>query len=217
MVSEAGCPLTGHYLQEVQDLFATPWETYGSSMAGLYEDQTVQCRELADTAQGMVVSQASQRLRAFYCLEVMYHLLLPRELSLAGARDSSFSEGFPRTREGLDQLLAALEALKKRMVVAATESDMVGVKADSTRPDAGALKRKGLDRVTILVGHIERTVGYVKTCLRQEEVSVASVGEIFAEVLHYANETLDQCVHHGRILLNISEETGITPWQKRQA
>lgn len=209
------CSLTVHFLEkarhDVED--ARTFQLYEDLIPG-YEDLLTQAHVDSPTP-------AARRLRGFYCLEVLYHLHLPRvmmvnPIMMEEGFSMVFRRGVPRTREGLNTLLEAVESLNKFVVVGATELDMVGVKENVTRPDASSLRRGSMGQIALIASYVERIATRVRASLIKEEVDLGAVGLIFAEALVAVKETPTQCLHYGRTLLNISEETGISPWDKKQ-
>lgn len=217
MVSEGGCPVTYRFMKEVEQLW---WleDDEVCRVTGLYDDLIDECRELLGQARALPTNAADQRLRAFYCLEVMSHLLLPRELMKSRMQDPEidvvFSQVVPFTREGLSQLSAALDALKKRSMVTATEMDMSGVRVGTARADVQAVRRQSMSKLDWLVERAEKVTRHLRADLNKEAPSLEMVGSTFANTLHDLNEPLTQCLHHGRALLNISETTGSTTWSR---
>jgi len=173
--------------------------------------------ELFASYDGMDGSAASQKLRAFYCLEVLYHLILPGSLVTAGISPSKYiliSRVIPRTWVGLDQLIDVLAQIDKDTTITSTELAIRGVKDSSVRADASAVQLVQRNMVAHLTKKITRLAKQLRAELPNDNVDLEVVGGMFADILHDVGESSMQLVHHAHNLINISAENSISPCLK---
>lgn len=218
MISEArsgvGCVLTLAYLNEILCYLKL------KKASILYEDMFPLFEELLQLASVSSPTPASVRLRAFYCLEILYGLWMPVVMadipSLAsGNCYTLLLRGFSRTHEGLEQVSSTLRELQRHLVVTTTEYSMIGAKVKSTRPDASSMRRSKMELLIVMVKVVEKVVKIIKAQLSVDIPNLAEVGRILGESVYFDFSTT-QHLQFAKNLLNISEETGIPTWKQRQ-
>jgi hypothetical protein len=146
----------------------------------------------------------AQRLRAFYCVEILHHWLF------------SLKEQYPiealtgraeRTYAGLTQLLGELEEFEKGATALRTDyrfrrSQLLG---------SDELRLARLPEIVMVVKQLKDMVFILRSRLTRD-TPLGTVGKLLGDTLFMTKKGYYEYTHHAHDLLNISEENGITPW-----
>jgi len=169
--------------------------------------------ELEEEARTNAPSIESQRLRAFYAIEVIYHELLPQ--LFFSISDPDFQRAFMELRasrsvEGLDDLLGVIQKFKRKTGARRTILKLKGNKADNSQQLAELLQRPNK-----VLKACESAAEALKKSLRSSNVGLSVVGSALGHSLVESSETLDNIQNHLVILLTITTRKAVSPWNRQ--
>ena len=213
------CPLTLTYLKEIGKAL----EGYDQMriLYGTVMDLVDSFKDRADVVPG---SMEFQRLRAFYCVELMYSELIRKALdkdklltSYAGASVKlgpiviKLTQEVPRSWEGLGTLIERVDDLDGELIIQLTEI-------------AFAKKSKFGEREEVMLEErFKKTMKVFELCseaakllrrsLGNDELSIHLVGKALAAAVDVLQLPHQVRVDYGLHLLNISPDNPRSPWQ----
>jgi hypothetical protein len=174
----------------------------------LFDDLSDTLEELKELAAENYPDESALRLRGLYTLELLYYELLPN-----AARTVPFAAGMPRQRfprsvEGMRELIAHLDELRDDTEVADYAAELANLGVEGTR--AWAREQRGpWDH--ILTSTIY-AAAYLEVALKGGEVKWARLGTQFALACQKAALTVEDCFEYARVLLRINLQNGPQPW-----
>jgi len=170
--------------------------------------------ELEEEASANAPSNESQRLRAFYAIEVIYHELLPQ--LFFSISDPDFQRAFMELRasrsvEGLDELLGVIHRFKRKTGARRTILKIKGNKNDNSQQLAELLKRPNK-----VLEACASAVEALKKSLRSDQVrGLSTVGQALANSFIESSESQDSIQGHLTTLLTITAGKAVTPWNRK--
>jgi len=167
---------------------------------------------IEDLASHSYPNEATQHLRAFYAIELMYYQVLPMALWAAGkqAMHAEFSAlRFDRSVSGLENL--ELKLLRARRHIGARRTVMA-VKRNKTNNSQQVVAL--LERPTSILDNCQKAVDTLKRCLRKDEVKgLRQVGELLGNSLLKLAEDPTTISGYLSTMLQVTSENPISPWQ----
>lgn len=157
-------------------------------------------------------SAASQHLRAFYAVELMYHKALPMVMWSAGNKEmhQEFSNlRFERSLLGLEQLEEKLQHAKRHIGARRTVMAVKRSKSNNSQQVVALL-----DRPSTILQNCQQSVEILRRCLRRDEVKgLTRLGELLGDSLLKLSE--DPTVVSGYLssILQITPDNSASPWQ----
>jgi hypothetical protein len=194
------CPITHSCYLEVQEEYEV------SSL--LFDDSMPDFRRLEIAIRDDDPDMTTQRLRAFYILEVIYSQLIFSSVNHSGVDlGNDFCRQFERTESGLTDLGAALDKANKLLRVEAGELELMG---EEENPGMLMLVSV-LKAPREIVGLCAVLTAQLKDALRRDR-NMHVFGVTFAQCLRKAGCSFDQCTDHLQTLLSITPHNPIQPW-----
>lgn len=179
----------------------------------LYADLVPRVEFLERQADVAGSERALQQLRSFLCIELMCTRIGPYTLKNAGndeAKEKWTRVRFDRSWKGLTKLLRGMEDLADEL-----EADGLDLRIGYTKGVGSA--------AGMLSGHLEKASGIydltmkairdLRPALRNESLPLAPFGRHLAEVCEIADETMQERVDYGAMLINISQEKAPRAWE----
>lgn len=201
----------------------------------LYDDLLEELEEVQELANNSHPDRAALTLRAFYLLEVMYHVLIPgvviprldnpRGLEKVGrtartttlgamaeasdAMESVKSWRFPRSREGLTELMNRLKSMGED-----TEVDDYALAMDgSVTPELRNLRYTQARPLHSLLGHTMNFARELRKALNHEsQVAWPYFGSAFTSAWLTSNQDESDLVAQAFRLVRIYTNTALSPW-----
>jgi len=170
--------------------------------------------DLEEQSRTNAPSNESQRLRAFYAIEVIYHDLLPQ--LFFSISDPEFQRAFMELRasrsvEGLDELLGVIQRFKRKTGARRTILKIKGNKKDNSQQLAELLKRPNK-----VLEACSSAAEALKKSLRSDQVrGLTTVGQSLASSFIESSESLDNIQGHLVTLLTITTGKAVTPWNRK--
>ena len=211
------CPLTLAYLKE------TGRHLDHASIRVLYGTIIDHINNLKERAEVVPGTKEFQRLRGFFCVEVMYSDLVRRSLNqdklLNKWRGGTIAlapiiqkliKPVPRSWEGLSSLIERVGGLDDEVTVQLTEltfarQDKVGQSEEVMVEERFNKTMKVFEVCTDAAKTLRRSLG-------NDDLPLQSVGRALALALDILRVPHQERVNYGLILLNISPDNPVTPW-----
>jgi hypothetical protein len=206
------CPLTTAYLKEVSaklkhyDQTRVLWGTVIDTLDNLLE----RASDLQD-------SRECQRLRAFWCIEMMY-LELPTRCFVQGHWDAvindlvpRFITQQPRSWEGLGNITKAVDDFEGELYIQLAElgfarKSMIGDNVD-------VFTESALQNTISTLKSCSEAAKLLRRSLGNNDLAIHGIGKSFAETVEKLSIPYQQHVEYGVVLLNISPDEPTTPWK----
>ena len=201
----------------------------------LYDDLVESIDEVRELAANSYPDQDALALRAFYLLEVMYHVLIPtvvipridnpngftkqRAPTKVSTLKSMADAGemmehvqnwrFPRSREGVTELMKCLQEMSDE-----TEVDDYALALDgSVTPELRNLRYTQAMPLHSLLGHTMNFARELRKALNPSgQVAWSYFGSSFTSAWLTANQDESELLEHASRLVRIYSENALAPW-----
>lgn len=210
-MSQRRCPVITGYLKGLRDAVRFP-----SSLASDLWDPI---NEIEEHAAEVTLMIAAQRLRTFYLMEVMYHVVLPAQtwiLKEPELKGTVLAAKFSRSKEGVEELEKLLQQLHRKLIL---QQATVAFTIEPTAHGAfglesatGAQLTEMLEKPRQVIDYLMEAASILKTQLRGEALRVGRVAELCGRAIVTAGTELEYSLQHARILLNITATQGASLW-----
>lgn len=205
-----GCPVLCSYVRGVERNFLVLNQAlYAEQLEALHELTSYVTKQITGAVDN---DPTAQRLRAFYCLEVIYSHLLPQAVSRTNVftipDELATKTCFDRTWKGLTDLIEYLRSFADDAKILGVEIDLMGAQG------ADALLKTHLDRLKFVLTSLMKGVSLLRAQLKRETPELGPVGTILAECAKVVEETPDKQYKWALALTNISRENGFRPWDQ---
>ena len=229
-MAQIPCPVADQYLAVLTGYMEEAgWHLYND----LVDDFT----EVVERAKENHPNLLSLRLRGFYLVEVLYHSILPRTSIPRTPSDKlrtrppekagmasldTLAEGgqtiqmieswrYPRSTEGLNELLENLQGLREDTEVEDIALDLDGRVAPAVRSMRGGMVEpwhKALNATEKAATELRRLL--VPTDVNSSRWT--AMGRYFAEGCLDTSEEMEECLKHARRILSTTPDTPVSPW-----
>jgi hypothetical protein len=194
----------------------------------LYEDVLDQWVSLLNDVAEVEPNLTTQRLRAFYCVEVLYWHFCADVLAAVDYRSSMAKlkqHRLDRSWKGLGKLLQLLDKISEDVSLnslciamrgATLSNNEEGVSSfrDYAATTRRNLRRNKLDKAVELLELTKKAVSELKSELKERTTYTGRVGQMLADGVTLARKTPRLRISLAQDLLNINERNGLRPWQK---
>jgi len=234
-MAQIPCPITDQYLAVLTGYMEEAgWHVYSDLQDDL--------GELTERAKENHPNLTALRLRGFYVVEVLYHLVLPRTsvprtptetlrgykpIKKSFASLESLAEGgrtiqdisswrFERSVEGLDSLLEHLKELREDTEVEDISVDLDGRIAPAVRSMRGGMVEpwhKALNSTEKVASEMRRLLSPVDATSSRW----TALGRTFAMGCIDTSEEMDACLDYARTILAITQGMTVSPWNQYQS
>ena len=215
----AGCSVTLAYLKEVKSALTTM-----DPNAIIWGDVIEQAADLIERAEVVTGLSEFQRLRAFYCVEMMYSTFIREALSKDKVLTKhpgsdialapiiiGFTGPVDRSWEGLGQLIERVDNLDGELAIRLAEL-------------AFSKKTKyGESELVLMENRFEVTMKVFELCaesakalrrsLNKDAPKLAPIGKAMAAAAGLLQIPYSNRLSYGLVLLNISPNNAVTAWQ----
>ena len=176
----------------------------------LFEDVRDRWSELETRISTHTPKVTTKRLRGFYSIEVMYHLLLPSlyfPLGGVGYRSRFLQSRFARDHAGLGELIALCAQAERELTIEHGELELDGSKANTF------IQSRRLHVTRGALAHCERAARLLRPMLRGTTQSMGAIGAYLGEVILCADSAnLDVPLHYLNTMLDVSIHNPVSPW-----
>jgi len=171
--------------------------------------------EVEEAAKESNPTLETQRLRAFYALELTYHDILPSLFFTAP--DSQMHGAFrsmraARSTRGLDEVIELGEKYKKR---ASSKRTTVAFKNDGRDNSAQVVDL--LKKHVAIVDQLVRSASQLKACLRNSNTpfGLVRVGANLGTAFFQASESDPTVIERVHTIIKINPQNAVTPWKQQ--
>ena len=221
------CPITAQLVLEL---------TKRLSSSSLYDDLVEEAEEVQGLAENSHPDDHELALRAFYLLEVMYHVLIPKVVvprleeasgvsplkrtkrapttldALADAHsivEQVQNWRFPRSREGITSLIEQVQELSDD-----TEVEDYALALDgSVTPELRNLRHTQVLPMHSILGHVMAFARELRKALNPDsEVGWTLFASLFGSAWNTANQDESELLKHAARLTRINNRTVLYPW-----
>ena len=186
-------------------------ETYfGGSRRFLYEDLEPEWKKLGVRLKADAPKVSTKRLRGFYCIEVMYHLLFPSlELpdELVELREQFLTSRFNRDHAGLGDVIQLCRKTYSGITIAKGEMQL------SCQPNnlfEHMTERMDMPRAVSTA--CEKAARALRPALRGPTNRIGTVGRIFGEALVVTHTNPETSMRYLHTMLDVSIHNPVSPW-----
>ncbi len=212
------CPLTLAYLMEIGRLL----EGYDKMriLYGTVIDHIERLKERAGVVPG---TGEFIRLRAFYCIELMYSELIRKALAndkvLSSYEGSNvaltpvvakLTEPTPRSWEGLGQLINRVDDIDGEITIRLTELSFA--KKSMVGEAIEVMLEQRFNKTLKVFESCAAAAKLLRRALRNYELDLRPIGKALAKSVDILQVPHQERVNYGLTLLNISPDNPVTPW-----
>lgn len=205
------CPLTMKYISGIK----------GSTvlLASYYVDDKQSIDSLTDRCRHSDPSVASQRLRAFYAIEVMLlcsYRAFHRIASVLGAdelaeRFDDLMKPMSRSWSGLTVRLQVLTEVLNSVVLELTEMQLMAEKTA-----IGPMVKGHLDKMKMTIGWTQKAIEFLRPRLRGDRVNLQYIGGLMAQACMKEGFMFHELYDHGLRLTNTDTTYPASLWNQTQ-
>lgn len=169
--------------------------------------------ELEEVARGSNPSPTTQRLRAFYALELVYHDVLPQLFFTAS--DSQMHSAFlslraARSLDGLNDVIKLGEKYKRRASAKRTTVALKDEGRDNSAQVVDLLKKH-----VIIVDQLVKSAHKLRAVLRVHDSSkLVSIGVGLGRALFQASVSESEVADRIHTITTINQKNAVTPWKQ---
>jgi hypothetical protein len=199
------CPVTASFLKVIESEFVRlNKDLYGPAIDLL--------QELKAQAKHSTPDLAVIRIRAFYCLECIrsIHVIVSDGATwVTGNAPHYAMHEYPRSWDGLTQLLGDIDAYERTLVLDATEMAMAPAKA---RPVSFQYLSSSSTRTTELLELCKKGARVLRRSLKEDADDLFKLGALLADTMILTNRNSDEKLIAGRNILNTTL-TKVPEWR----
>ena len=183
---------------------------FGGNRRFLYEDLEPEWKALGVRIKADAPKVSTKRLRGFYCIEVMYHLLFPSlELptELVGLREQFLTSRFQRDYAGLGEVIHMCRKTYSGITIAKGEMQL------SRSPNnlfEHMTERMDIPRAVSAA--CEQAARALRPMLRGPTNRIGTVGRLFGEALTFAHNKPETAMRYLHTMLDVSIHNPVSPW-----
>ena len=202
------CPVTEACFRVVSEY------CYSFSKQFLYEDYKDKWEELRQRISKAEPTETTQRLRAFFCIELMYHTIFPafevtKELHVLQLEMRNVK--FPRDHDGLTKLITLCEKVERNITVTHGELLLSGIELDALASHA----LKITDKPRSVAESCALASRALRPLLRGSTLGIHSVGTYLGYSLVVANSTIETCARYMHTMLDVTIHNPVSPWSMK--
>lgn len=209
------CPLTLSYLKTVSKLR----REVGTAV--LFDEELDVIDDLIDQADADTPVDSTLRLRAFYCIEVWYSIIIPKVIGdafdhLTETTPDSLNRlmfnQFPRSWSGMGDLLECLQDVNSEAVMESTEVVLIyGSKTTTGQVvSASALKVAG-----DAIDQCKKAIELLRRDLRDPITDIHRIGGMLGSTACFGVIPITEFITHGKALLTINLDNAYSPWKEK--
>lgn len=206
-IPTGACPIAYPCLLSYRELANT-------SPLSMFRSNEEEWAEVEDMAADSNPIPETQRLRAFYALELTYHNILPQLFLTASdprMHGVFLSLRAQRSITGLDELIELSARYKRRASAKRTSVALKDEGRDNSAQVVDLLKR----HVTI-VDQLVTSASKLRSSLKTHTTaSLKVVGANLGRALFEANESESDVINQVHIILTINSRNAVTPWKQQ--
>lgn len=179
-----------------------------------YDNLLPTWEELDEAIHRDAPSSSTQRLRAFFALEVVYYELIPSSPRPVDKVDLSgpLKVQRPRTHAGVQELRDTCALLKRDLVMRRGHTELLGKQSNPAFELMAASLRSATARVELCAAMAEELHRALDDKRRRKELE--KVGNLFGEALISFKTPAYTAIEHLRTMLQISLDNPVSPWNQ---
>lgn len=184
--------------------------TFGGSRRFLFEDIEADWKKLGVRIKADAPKVTTKRLRGFYCIEVIYHLIFPSlelPVGLVNLRERFLNSRFDRDHAGLGE------------VIELCQSTYVGITVEQGEMELSNNFNNLFEHVTTrmeipraVAENCEKSARILRPILRGPTNRIGMIGRLFGEVMVFGDFKIEGVMRYLHTMLDVSIHNPVSPW-----
>lgn len=176
----------------------------------LVADIAEEWEELGQRIRANTPKVTTKRLRAFFCIETLCHVIVPGldlPPGMVGLRERFVRTRFERSYGGLGEIIELCQESYRGLTIEQGEMQLSGqVNNAFLRVD------KLMDGSRSTIALLERSARELRPMLRGTTNNIPRIGQYFGTVLVDTSVSIELCARYLRTLLSVSIHNPVSPW-----